>query len=76
MEAKFNNDLFDFYRSGVMVVERLENYVSSCVRVFTHELFNQSFKISICCNTDDKIEVKDIMAIFTFSVQKLWFLKD
>ena len=43
LEVKFNNDDFDFYRSGVMVLERLKNGVSSCVRAFSHESFNQSF---------------------------------
>ena len=41
--SKFNNGDFDFYRSGVMVLERLKNGVSSRVRAFSHELFNQSF---------------------------------
>ena len=40
---KWRSSEFDFYRSGVMVLERLKNGVSSRVRAFTHELFNKSF---------------------------------
>ena len=43
MKVQFKTDDFDFYRSGVMVLERLKNGVSSRARAFTHELFNQSF---------------------------------
>ena len=39
MKVKFNNGDFDFYRLGVMVLERLKNGVYSRVRAFTHELF-------------------------------------
>ena len=58
MEVNFNNDVFDFYRSGVMILERLKNGVSSCVRVFIHEPFNQSFENSNMLFTDDKIQAK------------------
>ena len=36
MKVKFKNDDFDFYRSGVMVLERLKNGVSSRVRAKIH----------------------------------------
>ena len=45
MEVKFNNVDFDFYRSGVMVLEKSKNGVSIHVVAFTHESFNlSSFK--------------------------------
>ena len=43
MEVKFKNDDFDFYRSGVRVLESLKNGVSIHVVAFTHEPFNLSF---------------------------------
>ena len=43
MEVKFNNDDFDFYGSGVLVLGRLKNGVSSPVRALTHEPFIQIF---------------------------------
>ena len=36
MEVKFNNDDFDFYRSGVMVLERLKNGFSVVSFVFSY----------------------------------------
>ena len=76
MEVKFNNDDFDFYSSGVMVLERLKNGVSSGVHVFTHEPFNQSFSNLNILFLMTKLRSRWMMAIFTFSVQELWFLKD
>ena len=42
-EVKFNNYDFDFYGSGVMVLERLKNCITSHVVAFTHEPFRQRF---------------------------------
>ena len=76
MEVKFKNDDFEFYRSGVMVLERLKNGVSSGVRAFTHELFNQSFSNFDMLLLMTKWRSSSIMSILTFTVQELWFLKD
>ena len=76
MKVKFKNDDFDFYRSGVMVLERLKNGVSSRVRAFTHELFNQSFSNINMFLLMTKWMSSSIMSILTFTVQELWFLKD
>ena len=73
MEVKFNNDDFDFYRSGVTVLERLKNYVSSPVRAFTHELFNQIFQNFNMLILMTKWRSSSIMTILTFTVQELRF---
>ena len=76
MKVKFNNGDFDFHRSGVMVLERLKNGVSSRVRAFTHELFYIRFPNFNMLLLMTKWRSSSIMAILTFTVQELWFLKD
>ena len=76
MKVKFKNDDFDFYRSGVMVIERLKNGISGRVRAFTHELFNQSFPNFNMLLLMTKWRSSSIMTILTFTVQELCFLKE
>ena len=76
MKVKIKDDDFDFYRSGVMVLERLKNGVSSRVRAFSHELFNQNFSNFNMLLLMTKWRSSSIMLILTFTVQELWSLKD
>ena len=76
LEVKFNNGDFDFYHSGVMVLERLKNGVSSRVRAFTHKLFYQSFRNFNMLLLMTNWRSSSIMTIVTFTIQELWFLKD
>ena len=66
MEVKFNNVDFDFYRSGVMVLERSKNGVSIHVVAFTHEPFNLSSFKFLYVDTDDKMQVKFDIDNFLF----------
>ena len=71
MEVKFKNDDFDFYHSVVMVLERMKNGVSSLVRAFSHELFNQSFPNFNMLLLMTKWRSSSRMTILTFTVQEL-----
>ena len=67
MEVKFNNDDFYFYRSGVMILERLKNGISSPVRAFTHEPFNLSCSNLSMLLLVTKLRSSSIITILTLS---------
>ena len=58
-----------------MVLERLKRGVSSLVRAFTHEPFNQNFTNFKLLLLMTKWRSSSILTILTFTVQELCFLK-